>query len=117
MVLGELRRWGRHDAAADRLLPHADRALDWIERYGDADGDGFIEYARKTGQGLAHQGWEDSPDGPASGVEGLHVAGVGSQHVIPADLAGGGQLGPDGAGDGQDAEPLDAFGPGHRVAR
>jgi len=63
MVLGELRRWGRHNAAAENLLPHADRALDWIERYGDADGDGFIEYSRKTGQGLAHQGWKDSWDG------------------------------------------------------
>ena len=63
MVLGELRRWGRHNAAAQTLLPPADRALDWIERYGDADGDGFIEYARKTGQGLVNQGWKDSPDG------------------------------------------------------
>ena len=30
---------------------------------GDADGDGFIEYSRKTDQGLAHQGWKDSWDG------------------------------------------------------
>jgi glycogen debranching enzyme len=63
MVLGELRRWGRHNAAAENLLPHADRALDWIAHHGDADGDGFIEYSRKTGQGLANQGWKDSPDG------------------------------------------------------
>jgi glycogen debranching enzyme len=63
MVLGELRRWGRHNAVADSLLPHADRALEWIEHYGDADGDGFIEYSRKTGEGLANQGWKDSWDG------------------------------------------------------
>ena len=63
MVLGELRRWGRHNAAAENLLPHADRALGWIEQHGDADGDGFIEYSRKTGQGLVNQGWKDSPDG------------------------------------------------------
>jgi len=63
MVLGEMRRWGRRNAAAENLLPHADRALDWIERHGDADGDGFVEYARKTDQGLANQGWKDSPDG------------------------------------------------------
>ena len=63
MVLGELRRWGRHNAAAERLLPHADRALRWIEHYGDADGDGFIEYSPKTDQGLANQGWKDSWDG------------------------------------------------------
>jgi glycogen debranching enzyme len=62
MLLGELRRWGRHNAVTQELLPHADRALEWIERYGDADGDGFIEYARKTSGGLVNQGWKDSPD-------------------------------------------------------
>jgi glycogen debranching enzyme len=63
MLLGEVRRWGRHNAAVRNLLPHADRALTWIERYGDADGDGFVEYSRKTPQGLASQGWKDSWDG------------------------------------------------------
>jgi len=63
MLLGELRRWDRHNAAAQELLPYADRALDWIEHYGDADGDGFIEYSRKTSEGLANQGWKDSWDG------------------------------------------------------
>jgi glycogen debranching enzyme len=63
MVLGELRRWGRHNAAAESLLPFADRALQWMEHHGDADGDGFIEYSPKTGQGLANQGWKDSWDG------------------------------------------------------
>jgi hypothetical protein len=38
-------------------------ALTWIEQYGDADGDGFVEYSRKTPQGLANQGWKDSWDG------------------------------------------------------
>ena len=47
---------------AGALLPHADRALEWIERYGDADGDGFVEYHRATEQGLANQGWKDSWD-------------------------------------------------------
>jgi glycogen debranching enzyme len=63
MLLGELRRWGGDTATIDRLLPHADRALDWIEHYGDADGDGFVEYQRKTGSGLVNQGWKDSWDG------------------------------------------------------
>jgi glycogen debranching enzyme len=63
MLLGELRRWGRHGGLAQELLPHADRALEWMQRYGDADGDGFIEYSRKTGGGLANQGWKDSWDG------------------------------------------------------
>ena len=38
------------------------RALDWIEVYGDADGDGFVEYARHSHQGLVQQGWKDSND-------------------------------------------------------
>jgi glycogen debranching enzyme len=63
MLLGELRRWGGDTATIGALLPHADRALDWIEHYGDTDGDGFVEYQRKTGNGLANQGWKDSWDG------------------------------------------------------
>jgi glycogen debranching enzyme len=63
MLLGELRRWGLHEADVRTLLPHADRALDWIRRHGDADGDGFVEYLRKTPTGLANQGWKDSWDG------------------------------------------------------
>jgi glycogen debranching enzyme len=63
MLLGELRRWGRHGDLVRHLLPHADRALEWMQRYGDADGDGFIEYSRKTPAGLVNQGWKDSGDG------------------------------------------------------
>lgn len=63
MLLGELRRWGGDDATIEALLPHADRALEWIERYGDVDGDGFVEYHRKTDSGLVNQGWKDSWDG------------------------------------------------------
>jgi glycogen debranching enzyme len=63
MLLGELRRWGLDREIVDELLPHADRALDWIVNYGDRDGDGFIEYGRTTELGLANQGWKDSFDG------------------------------------------------------
>ena len=38
------------------------RALDWMDRYGDLDGDGFLEYARHSGKGLIQQGWKDSHD-------------------------------------------------------
>jgi glycogen debranching enzyme len=64
VLLGELHRWGALGAEdLAELLPHADRALDWVERYGDRDGDGFVEYARATPAGLLQQGWKDSPDG------------------------------------------------------
>jgi glycogen debranching enzyme len=62
MLLGELRRWNPDDELVGRLLPHADRALDWIEQFGDRDGDGYVEYQRSDEHGLANQGWKDSWD-------------------------------------------------------
>lgn len=37
-------------------------ALDWIDRYGDSDSDGFVEYHRRSPNGLVQQGWKDSHD-------------------------------------------------------
>jgi glycogen debranching enzyme len=56
--------WAR---TADRgtledLWPHVERALAWIDRYGDLDGDGFVEYAQRSTEGLSSQGWKDSGD-------------------------------------------------------
>lgn len=62
MVLGELRRWGLAPAQVEALLPSADRALEWVERHGDRDGDGYVEYLRASDRGLANQGWKDSWD-------------------------------------------------------
>jgi glycogen debranching enzyme len=44
------------------LWPHVQAAMRWIEEYGDRDGDGFVEYARESGDGLIQQGWKDSHD-------------------------------------------------------
>src|SRR5437660_7329873 len=63
MLLGELRRWGLAREIVDQLLPHADRAMEWIEHYGDHDQDGYVEYRRASDRGLANQGWKDSWDG------------------------------------------------------
>ena len=63
VVLGELHRFGADRADVQALLPHADRALDWVEGFGDKDGDGFVEYRRATPRGLVNQGWKDSFDG------------------------------------------------------
>ena len=49
-------------AFVDRLWPHVLAALDWMDRYGDLDRDGFIEYARCSATGLVQQGWKDSWD-------------------------------------------------------
>ena len=56
-----LRRTG-DVAAIRRLWPNIEAALAWIDAYGDRDGDGFVEYGRRTEQGLANQGWKDSHD-------------------------------------------------------
>jgi len=44
------------------IWPNIGLALDWMDRYGDRDGDGFIEYARLSAKGLIQQGWKDSWD-------------------------------------------------------
>ncbi len=44
------------------LRPALDAALEWIDRYGDRDGDGFVEYERRSSGGLRNQGWKDSED-------------------------------------------------------
>jgi glycogen debranching enzyme len=42
------------------LWPNIEAALGWIDRHGDSDGDGFVEYQRQSSDGLLHQGWKDS---------------------------------------------------------
>jgi glycogen debranching enzyme len=61
-------------AFAESLWPSVEAALGWIDRHGDRDGDGFVEYQRQSAAGLVHQGWKDSDDAifhadgtPASG--------------------------------------------------
>ena len=44
------------------IWPNILAALEWIDVYGDRDGDGFVEYARQTDHGLVQQGWKDSGD-------------------------------------------------------
>ncbi|MGO4859731.1 amylo-alpha-1,6-glucosidase [Arthrobacter sp. 2MCAF14] len=62
-LFGEVSRWGFASETIAGLLPHVDRALDWIRQYGDKDGDGFVEYSRLNDHGLINQGWKDSWDG------------------------------------------------------
>jgi glycogen debranching enzyme len=56
-----------YERTADReflqfVWPHVLAALDWIDRFGDIDGDGFVEYAQRSPRGLSSQGWKDSHD-------------------------------------------------------
>src|SRR5918999_2128211 len=44
------------------LEAQAELALGWIDYYGDADGDGYVEYESRAKDGLVNQGWKDSGD-------------------------------------------------------
>ena len=63
VLLHETWRWTGDAELSRELLPHAERALAWIDRYGDLDGDGFVEYLCTSKKGLVNQGWKDSGDG------------------------------------------------------
>jgi glycogen debranching enzyme len=43
-------------------LDTAERCLEWIDLYGDRDGDGFQEYQTRSTAGYENQGWKDSGD-------------------------------------------------------
>ncbi|HET7596818.1 MAG TPA: amylo-alpha-1,6-glucosidase [Burkholderiales bacterium] len=61
MLAGMYHRRTGDLATVRELWPNLRAALDWIDRYGDRDGDGFVEYASDP-NGLANQGWRDSGD-------------------------------------------------------
>jgi hypothetical protein len=56
ILLHETWRWTGDDALVRELLPHAERALEWIDRYGDIDGDGFVEYPARRRRGSSTRG-------------------------------------------------------------
>jgi glycogen debranching enzyme len=47
---------------ASQLWPNVERAIEWIERWGDRDHDGYVKYMRQNPRGLDNQGWKDSAD-------------------------------------------------------
>jgi glycogen debranching enzyme len=60
-LLAEYVRWTGDLGLWRRLRPNVERALAWI-RAADHDGDGFVDYERRSTLGLANQGWKDSGD-------------------------------------------------------
>ncbi len=61
-LLGETFNWTNDEQLVEELLPNVYAALEWIDQYGDLDGDGFVEYLRRSPKGLVNQGWKDSWD-------------------------------------------------------
>jgi len=62
VLLGATYEWTGDRSLVDRLWPNALAALRWIDEFGDRDGDGFVEYERRSPRGLLNQGWKDSGD-------------------------------------------------------
>ena len=62
ILLEEYERWTGDRALLRSLEREARAAVRWIDKYGDGDGDGYIEYERRNPAGLENQCWKDSWD-------------------------------------------------------
>jgi glycogen debranching enzyme len=62
ILLSEVWRWTDDASLVRDLKGPALAALEWIDKYGDRDGDGFVEYERRNDHGLENQSWKDSGD-------------------------------------------------------
>lgn len=62
LALSELWHWTGDDAVLRRHVDTALRTFEWADRYGDRDGDGFLEYVRRSPRGLKNHAWKDSDE-------------------------------------------------------
>jgi len=62
ITLHEAWKWLGDDTLLHRYRTIAERCLDWIDRYGDLDGDGFQEYRTRSDRGYENVGWKDASD-------------------------------------------------------
>ncbi len=62
LLLTEYLKWTDDMETFNALEENVDAALRWIDEYGDLDGDGLVEYARRSERGLTNQYWKDSGD-------------------------------------------------------
>ncbi len=83
VLLAEAFRWTDDTALVTRLKGPALRALEWIDRYGDSDGDGFVEYSRQTERGLDNQSWKDSGDSQR-----FHDGRLAEPSIAPVEVQG-----------------------------
>jgi glycogen debranching enzyme len=62
ILMEEYERWTGDRLLVKSLEHEARAAMTWIDKYGDRDGDGYIEYERRNPNGLENQCWKDSGD-------------------------------------------------------
>jgi glycogen debranching enzyme len=60
ILCSEIYRWTADANSIRQLAPAIKNALHWIEKYGDSDGDSYVEYITRSSKGLRNQGWKDS---------------------------------------------------------
>jgi glycogen debranching enzyme len=83
VLLSEVWRWTGDATLVQRLRGPAEAALRWCDEYGDGDGDGFVEYRRRTDRGLANQSWKDSGDSQR-----FHDGSLAEPPIAPAEVQG-----------------------------
>lgn len=83
VLLSEVWRWTDDAALVRDLREPAMRALEWIDEHGDLDGDGFVEYRRRSPRGLVNQSWKDSGDSQL-----FHDARRAEPPIAPCEVQG-----------------------------
>ena len=83
VLLSEVWRWTDDTDVAERLREPALAALRWIDEFGDRDGDGFVEFERRTPRGLENQSWKDSGDSQR-----FHDGGFAGTPIAPCEVQG-----------------------------
>ena len=83
ILLSEVWRWTDDAGLVRDLRGPALRALEWIDRYGDRDGDGFVEYERRSSRGLVNQSWKDSGDSQL-----FHDGHMAATPIAPCEVQG-----------------------------
>src|SRR5215210_7659256 len=83
VLLSEVWRWTDDSAFVRGFKEPALAALGWIDEYGDRDGDGFVEYERRTPRGLENQSWKDSHDSQR-----FHDGSLAQTPIAPVEVQG-----------------------------
>jgi glycogen debranching enzyme len=83
VLLSEYWRWTDDPALLLELEGPARRALAWIDGWADTDGDGFVEYERRSSHGIRNQTWKDSDDSMA-----FHDGTLALPPIAPLEVQG-----------------------------
>jgi glycogen debranching enzyme len=83
ILFSELWRWTDDVSVAQTFKAPALKALEWIDRYGDRDGDGFVEFEKRSPHGLEVQSWKDSFDSQR-----FHDGRIAEGSIAPCEVQG-----------------------------